>query len=105
MDTSSEAIRIIVFHDNGMWVAQCLEYDIGAQAADIDTLNARFDVVLRAELKESTEKHGKPFSGIDPAPERFHQMWERRARSVDLNPASWIRGGISPVNFNLALVA
>jgi hypothetical protein len=36
-----------------MWVAQCLEHDIGAQAEDVDTLNARLEVALRPEFKAS----------------------------------------------------
>ena len=82
METDSETIRVIVFQDSGLWVAQCLEYDIGAQAPDLDTLHDRLNVTLKAELMESLSRHGKAFAGIDPAPERFHRMWERRARSV-----------------------
>jgi len=69
-------IRVIVFQEGGLWVAQCLEHDIGAQAADVDTLISRLEVALKAELKESM-RHGKPLAGIDPAPERFHRMWDR----------------------------
>ncbi len=102
MQTVSDTIRVIVFQDDGLWVAQCLEYDIGAQAADIDSLNDRLIVVLKAECKESLERHGKPFAGIDPAPERFHLMWERRARSV---PAPWLTGRHQPLNVDFGLVA
>jgi hypothetical protein len=105
MATESETIRVIVFQDNGMWVAQCLEHDIGAQAKDIDTLTARLEVVLRTEFKASMEKYGKPFAGIDPAPERFHLMWEHRTRSVDLNPAPWISRHENAPQLNYALVA
>jgi hypothetical protein len=105
MDTASETIRVVVFHDNGMWVAQCLEHDIGAQAIDIDTLNSRLDAVLRAEINESVKKHGKPFAGIAPAPERFQLMWKRRTRSLDLNPTSWMTGHKNSPNLNFALVA
>jgi hypothetical protein len=102
METIAEKIRIIIFQDSGQWVAQCLEYDICAQASDIDTLNDRMNVLLKAEIRESIERHGTPFFGVEPAPKRFHQMWERRARSVEVNPAEWVRGN---TNLNLALVA
>lgn len=105
MTTESETIRVIVFQDNGMWVAQCLEHDIGAQATDIDTLNARLEVVLRMEFKASMEKHGKPFAGIAPAPERFQLMWEHRTRSLDLNPAPWMTRDENSPQLNYALVA
>ena len=79
-------IRVVVFKDDDGWVAQCLEYDIGAQADDIDTLNERLSAALKMEFKESVERHGKPFAGIDPAPLRFQTMWEHRVRSVAMTP-------------------
>lgn len=101
METGSETIRVIVFQDSGMWVAQCLEHDIGAQAADLDTLRDRLEVTLKAELDESVARHKKPFAGIDPAPERFHRMWDRRSRSVDFTP--WIAAHEAmKVNFGIA---
>ena len=79
MQTKAGTIRVVVFQDDNLWVAQCLEHDIGAQAANVDALLTRLEVALKAEFKESMERHGKPFAGIDPAPERFHRMWDRRA--------------------------
>jgi hypothetical protein len=98
------SIRVVVFQDGGKWVGQCLEYDIGAQADTIDALNDRLQVVLKAELKESLDRHGTPFGGIDPAPARFQHMWERRARSVDVSPAPWMRSNKS-MSLDFALVA
>lgn len=77
----SDAIRVILFHDCDLWAAQCLEYDIGAQAPDLGTLCARLSAALEMELSESLGQKGAPFEGIDPAPQRFHDMWERRSRS------------------------
>jgi hypothetical protein len=105
MTTEPETIRVIVFQDSGMWVAQCLEYDIGAQAEDIDTLNTRLEVVLRAEFEASMKKHGKPFAGIDPAPQRFQLMWEHRTRSIDVNPASWMTSHKDVPQIDFGLVA
>lgn len=71
--TSSEAIRVVVFQDGDRWVAQCLEYDIGAQADDPDTLQLYLDVALKAELEESLKRHGKAFEGIPSFPSAFFQ--------------------------------
>src|SRR5262245_11805331 len=105
MTSDKISIRVIMFQDDGLWVAQCLEHDIGAQAPDVDTLMSRLEVVLTAECKESVERNNEPFAGIDPAPERFHQMWERRARSVEMSPAPWMTGSARPINLGLGLVA
>jgi len=93
-----------MFEEGGQWIAQCLEYDIAAQGPDLDTVHERFDVTLKAELKESVEKHGKPFAGIPPAPDRYHRMWERRVRSFELSPSRKDSDDRSPT-LDLALVA
>lgn len=65
--TDQQTLRIVVFKDEGMYVAQCLEYDVCTQGSDIETLKARMDCLLELELSE-----GLP---IDEAPETFHKMW------------------------------
>jgi hypothetical protein len=90
MAPTSGTIRVVVFQDGDKWVAQCLEYDIGAQADDIDTLNERLKVVLKAELKESLARGKAAFADIGPAPQRFHNMWEHRVRSIEITPPPWI---------------
>lgn len=101
MKAETNTIRAIVFNEEGQWVAQCLEFDICAQADDLDTLSERLAVTLKAELKESLERHGKPFAGIAPAPKQFHTMWERRPRSVEVNATPSAKTTDRPV-LNLA---
>lgn len=74
-------IRVIVFKDSDQWVAQCLEYDIAAQAGDLDTLRSRLLVAIDAEALASEEIVGERFKGIPEAPKHFHRMWERKASS------------------------
>ena len=84
MTSTREMIRVIIFREGDFWVAQCLEYDIGTQAKDLDELQAQFELTFRVELKESVERNGEAFKGIPPAPPHFHKMWENRAG--DLKP-------------------
>jgi hypothetical protein len=100
--TDSHQLRVIVFRDVNLWVAQCLEHDIGAQAHDLDTLEARLGVALETELATSLEQHGAPFAGIDPAPEHFHEMWERRSGEFKPSHPSHIK---NDVNLDMALCA
>jgi hypothetical protein len=57
---------------------------------------AHMRVVVLSEFKESMKRNGAPFAGIDPAPEHFQLMWERRARSIDVRPAAWMVGNTRP---------
>lgn len=74
-----EQIRAILFRDGNHWVAQCLEYDIGAQASDLDDLHWRLRVAIKVELNLSLSRNGADFAGIPSAPRQFHEMWERRS--------------------------
>jgi hypothetical protein len=64
----NQDLRIIVIKEDGILIAQCLEYDICTQAADMDTLKDRMNCLLEVELKAG--------QAIDQAPERFHKMWD-----------------------------
>src|SRR5256885_1188889 len=81
MATSTE-LRIVAFQKDGNWVAQCLEYDIAAHAADLDTVLLRIDDTLIAEAEYTNERHGAAFKGIDPAPKLYEVLWDRALTSV-----------------------
>ena len=75
----TKQIRVIAYKDGDLWVGQCLEYDIGAQAPDLEQLHRRLVLVIDAERRESMKRHGKPFAGIAPSPAHFQDMWETAA--------------------------
>ena len=77
--TDTQKVHVIIFREGDCWVAQCLEYDIGTQAKDLGDLEIQFALTYKAEQKESIERHGKPFAGIDPAPRHFYDLWEGRS--------------------------
>ena len=75
-----ENIRAVVIRDGDMWAAQCLEYDIGAQASSMDALLDRLACVIDAERAESMERSGgEAFVGIPKAPKYFWDLWEKGA--------------------------
>lgn len=74
---TEDKIRVVIFKEDDLWVAQCLEYDIGAQASDVETLGRHLTATLQAELAESARRTGKPFGGIEQAPKQYFDMWEK----------------------------
>jgi hypothetical protein len=82
MKRGSTTIRAVIFQDGNIWVAQCLEYDIGAQAPDPETVRLRLEAAIEIERRTSIEVHGSEFAGIDPAPTRFFRMWESESRTL-----------------------
>jgi hypothetical protein len=62
-------LRVVVFKEDGKFVAQCLEYDICTQADSMAVLQDRMSCLIEAELSCQQD--------IDAAPERFHKMWDQ----------------------------
>ncbi len=86
MNRENDGLRAVIFQDGDLWIAQCLEYDIGVQAYDLDTVRRRLDLAVEIERRTSLEIHEKEFAEIDPAPTRFFEMWERRLRQFETKP-------------------
>ncbi len=97
-------IRVIAFREGDLWVAQCLEFDIGAQAANLEELHDRLMVAIKLERRESMERLGVPFAGIPEAPPHFHAMWERRSGRFHPTHPTELQDG-NAVTVELALAA
>jgi len=97
---SEQRLRVVVFREGDQWVAQCLEHDIGAQAEDLDTLQQRLASAVMLELQESLKRSAVPFAGIEPAPARFHELWDRQTGTY--HPA---RAPTHDVSLDIAMYA
>lgn len=66
-----EVLHVLVFRGERRWVAQCLQYDIAAQAEDLGELLPRFQKTLEAE-KMLCIKHGRvPLTSRPRAPQKY----------------------------------
>ncbi|MDE0702687.1 MAG: hypothetical protein OXH59_03090 [Rhodospirillaceae bacterium] len=81
-DDRPNALRFVLFKEEGAFVAVCLERYIGAQGNTMEEAQNRLRTAYRAELNDSLAKTGKPFGGIPRAPKHFHDMWETGAHDV-----------------------
>ena len=79
METIS-SIRAVVFEEAGAYAAQCLDYDIAAQAASLIDLHQELARVLTVHVAASYELKQEPFSKLGPAPERFWHAYETGTR-------------------------
>lgn len=75
---SISRIRAVLFEgeDGGPWSAQCLEYDIAAQAQTLLDLQDELVRVLVTHVAASVQLGRTPFSDIKPAPQRFWELYE-----------------------------
>jgi hypothetical protein len=93
-DTVS-GIRAVLFEEAaGIWSAQCLEYDIAAQAGSLFDLQDEIVRVLVTHVAACAQLGREPFSGVKPAPARFWSLWETGLR-VDCKTASFSCASVS----------
>jgi hypothetical protein len=69
-----EPLTLIVCQQAENWVAQCVEYDIAAQAKTLDDVIYEFQRVLEVQIAMDRELGLEPLSDVPPAPEEFRKM-------------------------------
>jgi hypothetical protein len=62
-------VRVLIFNQEEMLVAQCLERDICVQGSSIEEVQERFKFTLMME--------SEGLATLPPAPLRFHELWAK----------------------------
>jgi hypothetical protein len=70
-------IRAVVFKEGKHWVAQCLEYRYAIQTRRLEDMPQELRKCLYWQIRLSREMGFEPFTGFDPAPKRYWEMYER----------------------------
>lgn len=71
----SKPLRVIVFKDGDIFVAQCLEIDISAQGSTEAEAAMRLNAVFVDEMA-AAKASGLTLEDIGPAPESFHSAYK-----------------------------
>ncbi len=74
---TSAALRVVLFREGDLWIAQGLEHDVGVQAENLRELMRRLAMALAEE--------GDRLTTLPPAPDYFQALWTYRAG--DFTPA------------------
>ncbi|HEX9945212.1 MAG TPA: hypothetical protein VGG03_24645, partial [Thermoanaerobaculia bacterium] len=69
-------ITAVVFRENGLWVAQCLEYNFVGCAENLDALPNELLRQIMAQVEADLEAGKPPFFGFKPAPKRYWDLFE-----------------------------
>jgi hypothetical protein len=91
---SNSELRVVVFAERGMWVGQCLEYDICSQASSLLSLRNRMRALIWVEREFGDVEADGPFYGIQPAPMHFNEMWNQGLAIHDM--PNWRAFGSPP---------
>lgn len=86
---SDRTIRVVAFPRGGLWVAQCLEVDVCAQASSKEALEAELLDILKTHVAMSKELGQQPFHNMPQAPAVFFEMFDNsQKRAAEIRPAS-----------------
>lgn len=66
-----------MYPEGSCLIAQCLEYDITAQAETLSQLRASFERLFVAHVGLAAKFGETPFENVPRAPQRFFRMWEQ----------------------------
>lgn len=77
-------VNVVAYEADGIWFAQCIEFDISAWAHRVDELPDALSKELSATCAVNQHLGRQGFEGIPSAPDRFRRMWE--AAAYDLTP-------------------
>jgi len=64
-------VRVLFLKEGDAWVAQCLEYDIAAQAKTLPEAEQAFERTLVGQIMLDLRRGKEPFSGTKPAPRMY----------------------------------
>lgn len=72
---SSFDICVLLLQEGEWWSAQCLEYDIAAQAKSLPELRNELERVLLLHVIQAQEEGKQPFRDMRPAPKKYWDMF------------------------------
>jgi hypothetical protein len=82
--TKRVEVNVVAFEEGGVWVAQCLEYDIAAFAKSLTELPRALERAVAANLCANADLGRVALEGIPSAPAHYRELFERA--ELDLKP-------------------
>jgi hypothetical protein len=76
-------LNVIAYQEGEWWCAQCLEYDLAAQARTLPDLHYEFEMIVHSHIAISLELGQEPFEGLKPAPQKFWEMYENSKMHIE----------------------
>jgi hypothetical protein len=73
-------INAVAFQADGMWIAQCLEYNFVSCAATRDELPGALMRQVLGQIELDLEDGHEPFFEFKPAPAKYWQLFEEAKR-------------------------
>ena len=78
--------QVVLLHEAGQWVAQCLNPDVAEQGATIREAKGNLAKALSAHIVLALQNNQEPFSGLSPAPVEYWARFRDGQRLTDQEP-------------------
>lgn len=79
--------NVLFLEQQKMWTAQCLEFDIAAQAKSMEAAMEAFNLAFAAEILLASELGLELRDIAEPAPTYYHDRYkDQAAQSVKMKP-------------------
>lgn len=75
--SSERRLRVLIFQEDGTWVAQVLEHNIAAHGETPYAALAAIQLSIKAHALFDTRYQRSPFSRLKPAPSIYFEAFER----------------------------
>jgi hypothetical protein len=69
-------LRVLLFKEDSLWIAQCIDYDIVAQADRLADVKYEFERMFVTYVAAAIENGLVPFADLPRAPDRYVAMFE-----------------------------
>ena len=86
MPKTTDGFTVLIVPQSGMWIAQCLEYDIMAQGQSDKEAQDRWKETLYSHIRVAKKLGKKPFDGIGSAPQEYLELYNRKIQEADPDP-------------------
>lgn len=99
-------VSVLLYPEDGVWIAQGLQYDITARGADPVEASERFNQKIGAEFIMSMEIGEAPLTGVPRAPKEFWDMYEAaklRGFTVEASPIKMSDGPTPNIRQDIAV--
>ena len=77
-------INAVVFRQDGLWVAQCLEYNLVSCAEELEELPGELMRQIQGQVRVDLRDGKEPFADFRKAPAKYWEMFERASRDPRL---------------------
>ena len=80
-------LNIVLMEYPEYWSAQCLQYDIGAQAQSLDDVMYELQRSIMGHFAICNQLEVEPFSNLPAAPRRYWKLWDHAKTGVSSEPS------------------